>query len=227
MGKSFIVLVPEHSGIFWLRLESAGDEQHTSYQLVHRESAARKTDYHRTLKCTPLSIVIKIGELWSNTNIPFAAIWRKNIPILNHYKFKNVILYFWNKLFPLNFELAFLYWTLYKIGFLVPMNKTRFTNLPAIGEFSCRGKPATLYEYWFAFLCWLGHLKMSFYYLTSHRGQGGSILLVHYSLVVLKPAILIFTMVEVRYDHIPIYTYHAFFRTIPMNKMRGVKVVYR
>ena len=187
MGKSFIVLVPEHSGIFWLRLESAGDEQHTSYQLVHRESAARKTDYHRTLKCTPLSIVIKIGELWSNTNIPFAAIWRKNIPILNHYKFKNVILYFWNKLFPLNFELAFLYWTLYKIGFLVPMNKTRFTNLPAIGEFSCRGKPATLYEYWFAFLCWLGHLKMSFYYLTSHRGQGGSILLVHYSMIVLKP----------------------------------------
>ena len=66
---------------------------------------------------------------------------------------------------------------------------------------------------------------MSFYYLTSHRGQGGSILLVHYSMVVLKPAILIFTMVEVRYDHIPIYTYHAFFRTIPMNKMRGVKVV--
>ena len=42
---------------------------------------------------------------------------------------------------------------------------------------------------------------MSFYYLTSHRAQGGSILLVHYSMVVFKPAIMIFTMVEVRYDH--------------------------
>ena len=28
------------------------------------------------------------------------------------------------------------------------------------------------------FFCWLGHLKMSFYYPSSHRGQGDSILLV-------------------------------------------------
>ena len=45
---------------------------------------------------------------------------------------------------------------------------------------------------------------MSFFYLTSDRGQGGSILLEHYSMVVLKPAILIFSMAEVRYNSLVI-----------------------
>ena len=48
--------------------------------------------------------------------------------------------------------------------------------------------------------CWLGHLKMSFYYPTSHMRARGSILLVHYSMIVLKPAILII-MAVVRYNH--------------------------
>ena len=34
--------------------------------------------------------------------------------------------------------------------------------------------------------CWLGHLKMPFYYPTSHRRARGSILLVHYSVIILK-----------------------------------------
>ena len=44
---------------------------------------------------------------------------------------------------------------------------------------------------------------MSFYCPTSHRGQGGSILLVHYSLIVLKPDILDLMTVG-RYNHFPI-----------------------
>ena len=30
-----------------------------------------------------------------------------------------------------------------------------------------------------SFFCWPGHLKMSFYYPSSHKGRGGSILIVH------------------------------------------------
>ena len=51
---------------------------------------------------------------------------------------------------------------------------------------------------------------MSLYYLTSHSGKE-----VVYFVYILKAAILIFSMVEVRYDHIPIHTYHALFTTIP------------
>ena len=51
--------------------------------------------------------------------------------------------------------------------------------------------------------CWLGHLKMSFFYPTSHWWAGGSIRLVHYTMIILKPAILEL-MAVVRYDHIPI-----------------------
>ena len=36
------------------------------------------------------------------------------------------------------------------------------------------------------FFCWLSHLKMSLYYPTSHKGQWGSILLVHYSMASIK-----------------------------------------
>ena len=39
---------------------------------------------------------------------------------------------------------------------------------------------------------------------TSHEGQGGSILLVHYSVMVIKPVIFDL-MTVVRYNHTPIY----------------------
>ena len=64
------------------------------------------------------------------------------------------------------------------------------------------------------FFCWLGHLKMSFYYPTSHMRARGSILLVHYSMIVLKPAILI-KMAVVRYNHTPIYHLPCHFRIQP------------
>ena len=51
--------------------------------------------------------------------------------------------------------------------------------------------------------CWLGHLKMPFYCLTSHRGQGGSILLEHYSMVILKPAIFILTVKMFIFNFLP------------------------
>ena len=45
-------------------------------------------------------------------------------------------------------------------------------------------------------------------------GQGGRILLVHYSMIVLKPAILII-MAVVRYNHTPIYRLPCCFRIQP------------
>ena len=45
---------------------------------------------------------------------------------------------------------------------------------------------------------------MSFYYPTPIGGQSGSKLVVHYSMIILKPAILII-MTVVRYNHTPIY----------------------
>ena len=54
------------------------------------------------------------------------------------------------------------------------------------------------------FFCWLGHFKVSFYYPHPIDRAGGSILLVHYSMIILKPAIFE-PMAVVRYDHTPIY----------------------
>ena len=45
---------------------------------------------------------------------------------------------------------------------------------------------------------------MSFYYPTSHMGARGIILLAYYSMILLKPAILII-MAVVRYNHILMY----------------------
>ena len=68
---------------------------------------------------------------------------------------------------------------------------------------------------------------MSFYYPHPIGGQGGSILLVHYSLIVLKPANLIIIAV-VRYNHNPIYCFVVAFvnyTRISNHFMRSAPVV--
>ena len=63
---------------------------------------------------------------------------------------------------------------------------------------------------WFFFVGWATLRCLS---ATPHPiwGQWGSILIVHYSMIVLKPAIFII-MAVVRYNHIPIYSLPCRFR---------------
>ena len=68
------------------------------------------------------------------------------------------------------------------------------------------------------FFCWLGHLNMSFYYPSSHRGRE-VVYFLYFNLWSYLCQPLLEEMVVVRYDHILIYTKRFIVVTIWMNNV--------
>ena len=79
---------------------------------------------------------------------------------------------------PTSFKITLLSFSTYLMNFL-----QRGTNVHPIAA-ALLVRPLLLF-----FVGWLSHLKMSFYYHLISRA-GGGILLVHYSVIILKPLLL-------------------------------------